>query len=264
MSPRDRANAALIRQRAFDFVEALQRRDAASVIDALRDMLGQHGFEYFCCAFAAPLVTEVPARKAVLAERLPTGFLDAYSQNQFVWDDPSLRFCKTTVRPFRWFKEAPYDPKREPRAVQVMQCAWDFGMRDGYMIPVISPSGRMGFVWFGGHEIDLDAYELPALHFVALYAFDRLLRLSGHADTPQSALTRREREVLTLAALGRSTEAIAEVLNITESTVKKHVKSCCERLGAANRTHAVMIAMRDRIIAPRALGGKDRMIITED
>jgi LuxR family quorum sensing-dependent transcriptional regulator len=108
----------------------------------------------------------------------------------------------------------------------------------------------VGQVWFGGHEIDLHGEELPALHSIALYAFDRLLRLSGHPDTPQAALSLREREVLTLAALGRSTETIAEVLNITESTVKAHIKSCCKRLGAANRTQAVMIAMRDRIISP--------------
>jgi LuxR family quorum sensing-dependent transcriptional regulator len=195
-------------------------------------------------------VTEVPARKAVLAERLPAGFLDTYSQNQFVWDAPALRYCKTTVRPFRWFKEAPYDPEREPRAVEVVRCAWDFGMRDGYVIPALAPSGRVGQVWFGGHEIDLDAQELSALHFISLYAFDRLLKLSGHPDTPQEALTSREREVLTLAALGRSTGAIAETLHITDRTVKEHIKMCCRKLGAANRTQAVMIAMRDRIISP--------------
>jgi hypothetical protein len=43
---------AVIRRRALDFVEELQRRDAASVMDAFAEMLRQHGFEYFCCAFA--------------------------------------------------------------------------------------------------------------------------------------------------------------------------------------------------------------------
>ncbi|WP_027520724.1 LuxR family transcriptional regulator [Bradyrhizobium sp. Ec3.3] len=240
----------VIRSRAFEFVEKVGTLpDAASVVDAMGRVLGQHGFDYFCCTYVAPLSTE-PARKAVLAERLPAGFLDMYSKAQYVWDDPALRHCKATVRPFRWFREAPYDPEREPRAAELVRRARDFGMVDGFMIPVASPTGRMGQVYFGGAAIELPDRELPALHLMALYAFDRALRLRGRPDVPQLALSLREREVLTQAALGRSTDEIADALNITGRTVKAHIKSCCEKLGAATRTQAVMIAMRDRIISP--------------
>ncbi len=88
----------------------------------------QYGFDCFCCSYIAPLATEKPARKAVLAERLPRGFLDMYSEAKFVWDDPALRYRRMTVRPFRWLKEAPYDPVREPRAVELVQRARDFGI----------------------------------------------------------------------------------------------------------------------------------------
>jgi LuxR family transcriptional regulator, quorum-sensing system regulator BjaR1 len=240
----------VVRSRAFDFVETVrQLPDVASILDAMSRTLGQHGFDYFCCSYVAPLSTE-PAREAVLAERLPAGFLDMYSEAQYVWCDPALRYCKTTLQPFRWFREAPYDPERELRAVELVRRARDFGMVDGVVIPVTSPAGRAGQVWFGGAEIDLPERNLPALHLMALYAFDRVLKLRGLPEAPRLALSSREREVLTLAALGRSSEEIADALTITGRTVKAHVKSCCKKLGAATRTQAVMIAVRDRIISP--------------
>ncbi|SFI58545.1 helix-turn-helix transcriptional regulator [Bradyrhizobium sp. cf659] len=238
------------RSRAFDFVETVrQLPDVASILDAMSRTLSQHGFDYFCSSYVTPLSTETP-RAAVLAERLPAGFLDMYSEAQYVWHDPALRYCRTTLQPFRWFREAPYDPEREPRAVELVRRARDFGMVDGVVIPVISPAGRTGQVWFGGAEIDLPERDLPALHLMALYAFDRVLKLRGLPETPQLALSSREREVLTLAAVGRSSEEIADALAITGRTVKAHIKSCCKKLGAATRTQAVMIAMRDRIISP--------------
>ncbi|OAF11576.1 helix-turn-helix transcriptional regulator [Bradyrhizobium neotropicale] len=240
----------VIQSRAFEFAETIDKLpDTTGVLDAMGRMLGQYGFDYFCCAYVAPLPTE-PARDAVLAERLPAGFLDMYSAEQFVGDDPALRHCRTTLRPFRWFSEAPYDPEREPRAVELVRRASDFGMVDGVMVPVASPAGRIGHVYFGGSKIDLPERQLPALHLMALYAFDRTLRLGGPPEAAKLALSLREREVLTLAAVGRSTQEIADALTISARTVKAHVKSCRKKLGATTRTQAVMIAMRDRIIAP--------------
>jgi len=52
-------------------------------------------------------------------------------------------------------------------------------------------------------------------------------------------LTRRELEVLTMLAAGRSNLAIAGELVVTLDTVKKHVGHVLGKLGAANRTEAV-------------------------
>ncbi|MEY9124344.1 helix-turn-helix transcriptional regulator [Bradyrhizobium yuanmingense] len=240
----------VIRTRAFEFIETVQElSDAASVLDAMGRMLGQYGADQFCCAYVAPLSTEAP-REAVLAHRLPRGFLDMYSAEQFVWDDPALRHCKTTLRPFRWLREAPFDPTREPRAVELVRRARDFGLNDGVMVPIASPGIRIGHVFFGGRDIHLPERDLPALHLIALYAFDRALTLRGQPEARTLVLSLRECEVLTLAAVGRSTEDIADALAITPRTVKAHVKSCCKKLGATTRTQAVMIAMRNRMISP--------------
>jgi DNA-binding NarL/FixJ family response regulator len=56
------------------------------------------------------------------------------------------------------------------------------------------------------------------------------------------ALSRREREVLGLVAGGQSNKQIARSLGITERTVKFHVASVLNKLGAENRAQAVALA----------------------
>jgi len=62
------------------------------------------------------------------------------------------------------------------------------------------------------------------------------------------ALTGREIEVLQQVAGGNRNRDIAGKLFITEETVKVHIKHIMEKLGAADRTQAVAIAVRRGII----------------
>ncbi len=66
--------------------------------------------------------------------------------------------------------------------------------------------------------------------------------IASHAG--REGLTDREIVVLSLVAQGRSNRHIAEALNITEDTVKARMKSIMAKLGAEDRTHAVMIAVK--------------------
>ncbi len=61
-------------------------------------------------------------------------------------------------------------------------------------------------------------------------------------------LTRREREVVSLVALGLTSPEIAEKLCISEATVRTHVRNSMTKLGARTRAHLVAIAVADRHI----------------
>ena len=58
------------------------------------------------------------------------------------------------------------------------------------------------------------------------------------------SLTPREIEVLEQVASGKSNKIIAHCLEISEDTVKTHIRSILDKLGANDRTHAVTIALR--------------------
>lgn len=65
---------------------------------------------------------------------------------------------------------------------------------------------------------------------------------------PQAALTPREIEVLSLVARGLGNKEIGEQLGTAGGTVKMQVQNILSKLGAADRTHAVTIALERGII----------------
>lgn len=71
---------------------------------------------------------------------------------------------------------------------------------------------------------------------------------SAPTERTPTRLTDREREVLGWVAQGKTTREIAAMLNIAPRTVDEHAKSAGRKLKALNRTHAVAIALRDRVI----------------
>jgi DNA-binding NarL/FixJ family response regulator len=65
---------------------------------------------------------------------------------------------------------------------------------------------------------------------------------------PQSALTPREIEVLTLAARGLSNKEIAQQLGTAGGTIKMHIQNILAKLRASDRTHAVTIGLQRGIL----------------
>ena len=63
-------------------------------------------------------------------------------------------------------------------------------------------------------------------------------------NSRDSILTGRERDILALAGRGLTNQEIADELFISPRTVKGTLHRACARLGARNRTQAVILAMR--------------------
>ena len=63
------------------------------------------------------------------------------------------------------------------------------------------------------------------------------------ARTRHGALTNREREIVTLIALGHETSQIADGLQVSPETVRTHVRNAMSKLGARTRAQLVAIAL---------------------
>src|SRR5260370_3080812 len=107
-------------------------------------------------------------------------------------------------------------------------------------------AGARAYRWKGHvHKELLDTIR-------AVYAGKKRIPPEVAADLADHAvddnLTPREIDVLRLIASGNANKLIAGQLSITEETVKSHVTNILSKLGANDRTHAVTLGLKSRVI----------------
>lgn len=130
---------------------------------------------------------------------------------------------------------------------------------DGYVTAALS-AGASGFVLKRLPVPQIaEAVRVVAAGEAVLFpaALGRMVaaRPLGSAEAlPQAALTGREEEVLRLMSTGLSNTEIAESLTVSLETIKTHVGNVLTKLGAQNRTHAVVIAYESGLVVPGFAG----------
>jgi DNA-binding NarL/FixJ family response regulator len=82
----------------------------------------------------------------------------------------------------------------------------------------------------------------PGLFKKVFSQSDPSFHLAKRSTAALSELTPREREVLSLIATGASNQEIAEILSISQKTVKNHVSNILTRLNLRDRTQAAVFA----------------------
>lgn len=60
----------------------------------------------------------------------------------------------------------------------------------------------------------------------------------------KNILTNREEEVFSLLVKNKSTKEIAEILDISEKTVRNHISNAMQKLGVKGRAQAVVELIR--------------------
>jgi hypothetical protein len=113
--------------------------------------------------------------EVLLASKLPSDWFNLYTAKADTGDDPSLRHSKHVVQPYDW-KDAPYDPEREPRALEVIDRACDFGIEIGVCRPYPKRCGKhrqcldgrpliIAFWTYHKMSGSFAPFRLPADHF---------------------------------------------------------------------------------------------------
>jgi DNA-binding NarL/FixJ family response regulator len=95
-----------------------------------------------------------------------------------------------------------------------------------------------------------DALLAPSVTRRLIEAFARRPPETSPSPSQLASLTARERDVLLLLARGRSNAEIAEVLFVSEATVKTHVGNLLAKLGLRDRVQAVILAYETGIVIP--------------
>lgn len=132
-----------------------------------------------------------------------------------------------------------------------VEALWQEFLRDG------SQGGEIELARADGSPVTVSysatADIAPGLHLSVFPGPGRedpvLDRISAAStDEPPAQLSGREREVLTLFALGATGPEIAERLFLSPETVRTHTRRARDKLAARSRSHAIALAVKTRQI----------------
>ncbi|QQA42429.1 LuxR family transcriptional regulator [Pelagovum pacificum] len=174
-----------------------------------------------------------------------------YVVEDYLRIDPVIIGCYQRFHPVDW-KRLDWTGKAA-RAFQSDSLSHGVG-NQGYSIPIRGPNGQ--FALFSlSHSTDDDSwFEFTQKHqrdmiLIAHFFNQKALELAGkRAPEAAKSLSPRETDALTFLAMGYGRGQVAEMLSISEHTLRAYIESARFKLGAANTTHAVAKAVSDGIV----------------
>lgn len=101
----------------------------------------------------------------------------------------------------------------------------------------------------GEYPINECVSSKPKVAWRVLRQFQDMASMGRTLEEITTPLTPKEVQILTHIAEGNSNKRIANILGISEQTIKNHVSAILRKLNANDRAHAVFIAIRNGLIS---------------
>lgn len=234
----------------------------------LNDIIGNRGFS----SFGFVEITVPGATDPLVISTSSETWNQEYRENDFYNVDPVLSVARRRNTPFNWLS-VPLPGRfgrKKPGAVKTMEAARDHGFKNGLVVPFhyiddlgISRSSVCTFFWKDKNQ-DFEkvvSEDKVYLHVVLLYWAQKAVEIAAKERNASSRfldsegkplrrvnLTDREIDVLSWAGRGKTVPDTAEILGISGDTVETHMRNAMVKLGANNKTHAVVKAIFLRLI----------------
>lgn len=167
-----------------------------------------------------------------LLSTYPDAWQEEYERKNYMFVDPMVYWSMTRTGACRW-SEATFS-----NTTPVFKRARHYGLAYGATLST-TEGGKRSLLSLARHDRELTDEELGQ----ALKILDQLA-----AATFSAKLSIEETDTLRLAANGLAQKEIAATLNVAEATVKARLTKAKDKLGAKNTTHAVTIALSEKLI----------------
>lgn len=173
-------------------------------------------------------------------------WVQRYLDQGYLRIDPVIQGCYQRFHPVDW-KRLDWTSKaaREFRRESI-----DYGVAgQGYSVPVRGPNGQFALFTVSRDCDDVTWKDFTDAHacdlILVAHYFNRKALEFEPGRTPEAApaLSPRERDAMTMLAMGYSRAQVADTLEISEHTLRVYIESARFKLGASNTTHAVARAL---------------------
>lgn len=173
----------------FDHVlAAIERfeltRTPSTLVDCIRAAAAVYGYEMFVIA-AAPSAARSEFDQLVLLRHWPEDWFRRYVHERLLPHDPIAAQTREQYGAFAW-RDVSWssDTLQTTRLMEI--ASRDYGMRQGYCVPIYGIYGYEGAVSFAGREVDGAPSANAAMELLALYAMNQLMRLRSEEKAAQA------------------------------------------------------------------------------
>lgn len=177
----------------------------------------------------------------------PADWMTLYLREGYVAVDPVVRHHFGRFGTQIWsdtFRHAVTKPE-----IEFIGQAGSFGLSQGITLGVHDGRHLKDSLFsFAGRAMAEHHRHALILEHLVPHLHVALIRTLGAAPPGAPALSTREREVLQWLKEGKSNWEIAQILGISERTVRFHVSNILLKLQALTRGHAIALAMEQRLI----------------
>lgn len=220
----------------------------------LEQSLGALGFDRIVYS----LITDHPSlkkqRQHGIIRNYPEDWMKYYFSKNYVDVDPVIKVIKQREGPFLWDKLSAFK-SMTPHETTLMNEASEAKLLEGVGISFHGPNGQivgMG-VASSTKGVDLHQDTVSLVHMLCAQYNHVYQMLEREQGIPEKivALSEREKEILTWLAAGKSVSVVADILLISENTVKTYVQRIFVKLGVRTKQEAIVHAIRLGLIHPQ-------------
>lgn len=168
--------------------------------------------------------------------------------------DDLMKSGKKSLLPTTW-SQFQSTKKVSKGQKKIFNEASDFGLKDGFYLPLLQPDGSMyGVSMMVQHKMDNEPRMLSALHLLAIYYSIAANRLGMSPPAPppspdDAVLTDRQIDCLQWIRQGLTPGAVGDKLGIKEYTVNEHLQEARRRLRVRTTAQAVIEAINRKLIS---------------
>ncbi|RQS64133.1 LuxR family transcriptional regulator [Burkholderia sp. Bp8963] len=198
------------------------------------------GFDY--CAYGLQLPLPLTKPRVLMLNNYSEAWRVRYDAARYIEIDPTVQHGRRSAAPLVWSgKTFPQTPQFwEDARAHGLEVGWAQSCRDSYGLGGMLTLARSGEPLTQAELLQSES-KMRWLANVAHLSLACVLkgRLCSGED---AALTPREVEILKWHADGKTLQEISDILVVSVETVKFHTRNAMLKLGAANKTAAVVRA----------------------
>jgi LuxR family quorum sensing-dependent transcriptional regulator len=127
-----------------------------------------------------------------------------------------VRELYKTYEPYSW-SDVLDRRELERDDLRIVEEAGEFGMQEGFVVPIYQLNGYFGLVSAAGGRVELTERTRSVLQLTSIYVHDKVVRLHRAMLEQKARLSPREIECLKWVSAGKSDWAIGEILHLSSA-----------------------------------------------